>query len=218
MGIFRYVLLFLLVLGPAAISCAGQTGLSQLPDDSLTPGEKLDQECRLDYHQCQVDFDHGARGKPEAMLAGIDLRRGHIGQIILRFGKPLKFEDMPVKGCPECGGERHYMWQKNGWILRVKTEYSRNPTTHHNDEDEPSSVSAERTALTGGTVKTGKGLLIGDTESTFKRIYGTRFIEGTNSKTGKHYIKIEWAGGIDMFIDFDTQSKICRIEIDAYGD
>ena len=80
MRLFRMIFISLL-MGATTLSCVSQAGSSQSPDDSLTPEQKLDQACRLDYHVCQVDFARGAKGKPETMLAGIDVRLGHIQQI-----------------------------------------------------------------------------------------------------------------------------------------
>jgi hypothetical protein len=127
-----------------------------------------------------------ARGRPETVLAGIDLKHTTIEKIVKRFGKPTA-EKRWEPAMPNSVGQIDYYWHKKGLDLHVGIQYS---------NKEPDWKPVDRVEIGPGTSrqlgKTGAGLKLGDSLSDLRRLYGRRFHMRDIPKSKIHDVMIQW--------------------------
>jgi len=101
-----------------------------------------------------------ATGKPETVLAGIDLTKTTIDEVFRRHGQPTREITAPNNRT-----FRGLIWEKTGWKLEVGTHRT------------PKGLVQIRDVYVEGiqpTVGTGQGLRLGDDSVAIARFYGTR--------------------------------------------
>ncbi len=150
-----------------------------------------------------------ARGRPEHILAGINVYDGKIETVVKNLGKPLKYTDTASDDGPVGSGERTYEWIRDGVRLRVGTEYYTDRTTKRVVESAPMIVDIWGTAPDQGIGTTGSGLALGEDVRTAARHYGVRF---HRDKAG---ITIQWKDETTLIVDFDPHGIINHMQLMA---
>ena len=148
-----------------------------------------------------------ARGRPEHLLAGIDVYKGNIGDAIRMLGKPEKIEDATNPDYPPGSGERSYFWRRDGVRLRVGTVYKTDRVTGKIVEGPPNIVDVWGASSGGGLGSTGRGLSLGDTTTALRTIYGPRYERGDRSMT------LQWSDETTMVVDLNTSGQITHIQL-----
>src|SRR5271155_3795021 len=64
-----------------------------------------------------------AQGKPEHILASINVYDDTISDVLKRLGKPDNISSNTYEDYPTGSGERSYEWSREGVRLRASTEY-----------------------------------------------------------------------------------------------
>jgi hypothetical protein len=157
-----------------------------------------------------------APGKPEHMLSGIDVYKTTIAEVIKMYGEPTSKRDIPAEGVKKgVGGERNYIWERNGLRLGAWTYY------HDDQEAGVNGVDVWGTAPNEGLGKSGRGLALGSTPQEQKALYGDRFFvsstygkmlpSGPDPKGKVKSVLLEWHDGTQMVIDYDSNGRISHM-------
>jgi hypothetical protein len=110
-----------------------------------------------------------ARGKPETILAGIDLAHGDADEVLQKFGPPTKKVTVPNN--PQWTG---YLWDTS--TTRLEVEVSRGKDKNYlNAVTIVRLGDGARNAADATGDSTGQGLRLGDNLGQLKKIYGSRF-------------------------------------------
>jgi hypothetical protein len=152
-----------------------------------------------------------ATGKPEHVLAGIDVYRTLPTDLSARLGPTVKTE--VFNGDRALGWEStHYWWLKTGVRLRVATQsFLRNgapPRVRLSDIDVWGPVRGpNRIGVTGA------GLGLGDSMARVVRCYGSRLsVDGGSEGTT---VVIQWPDGTSLTVDLDKGGRIVHIQLSA---
>ena len=147
-----------------------------------------------------------ALGRPEHMLAGVNVYDDTIGAVIKRLGKPDHFSATTNSDYPPGSGERSCEWERDGVRLRVGTEFRTDAATKKIIESAPMIVDGwgERPGSLG---MTGRGLPLGAGLAAIQKVYGSRFQKDT------HAVTIQWKDETTLVIDLnkDGQERIQRL-------
>jgi hypothetical protein len=114
-----------------------------------------------------------ARGKPESSLAGINLKRAKLADVVRMYGPATRRVTAPNN--PDWIG---YVWEKSAVKLEIGFQGP-------NKSGVIDSIYVQ--GMGGGPMgTTGAGLKLGDSIETLKRIYGPRFQETKARKVPQH--------------------------------
>ena len=100
-----------------------------------------------------------ARGRPEHVLAGIDVYKTSVSSLMTRFGRPESFQKYPQT---EESGE--VIWRLKG------------STVHATMNADGIAYAVEVSGAPNEVASTGKGLRLGASLTEAERAYGTRFL------------------------------------------
>ena len=103
-----------------------------------------------------------ARGKPETKLAGIDLTRTKLDNVIRMYGRPKRETRVPNN--PNWTG---YIWELSG--AKIELDVNNGPSGK-----QIGGIYVEGIAR-GKVGSTGRGLRLGDTIEAIKQLYGNKF-------------------------------------------
>jgi hypothetical protein len=150
-----------------------------------------------------VNVDHlpaseQAKGKPEKILAGINIERSRISDIIKLYGKPAKVSIDPKPSNLNVVEIRHYYWSKGSMTLHVAMygEYM-------------GFIDVKGAPGSSQIVRTGRGLKIGDELAAVRRIYGPRFKVQNIPQLKIHNVGIQWrTQAYSLVADLDEKGKI----------
>ncbi|HEU4835054.1 MAG TPA: hypothetical protein VFS90_11585 [Pyrinomonadaceae bacterium] len=133
-----------------------------------------------------VNADHlepkdQARGKPEKTLAGINLDRSSISDVIKLYGKPSRVRKEPKPPGLNVVDIHHYYWTRGSTKLHVVmySEYM-------------GFIEVQGPPGSSRMVRTGRGLKIGDDLADVRRIYGPRFKVRNIPHLKIHDLMIQW--------------------------
>lgn len=156
----------------------------------LAPGARAD----------HLPEDLLAKGRPEKSLAGIHLERSRLSGIVRAHGEPSRVE-----------GDDYY-WEKDGWTLHMVLY--RGHTIKNGEYI--ALIEVEGTKAPRGMDKTGRGLRLGDTISSIRRIYGRRFEERKIPKLGIHDVTVQWRREeVSLVARLDQQGRIRNLRLFA---
>lgn len=158
-----------------------------------------------------------AHGRPENTLAGINLEKATLDQVLQKYGPPAKKVNVPNN--PDWTG---YLWQIGGLRLEVEAFHSANKVSL----DRISIVrtgTMDTTASNAGS--TGAGLKLGDGLDALKRVYGTKFhlskqqtvpadTEPFLSMPGSRTAMIQWTPvEFTLIAGLDAQGNIIAMQL-----
>jgi hypothetical protein len=128
-----------------------------------------------------------ARGRPETKIAGIDLSRDKLADIIRRYGQPTRVKSWESDR-PDWSSQYEYYWLKRGINLHVVVERlpKKDPKWEYIGLVEVDAGTSRKLGTTG------KGLRVGDNLRDLKRIYGSRFKVRNIPKIKIHDVMIQW--------------------------
>ena len=120
-----------------------------------------------------------AKGKPEKVLAGINLDRSKIADVIKLYGKPSNVTKEP--SIPNVVDTSHYYWMKGSAKLHVVV-YGNYIAL----------IEVEGSPGAGQIGRTGRGLKIGDDLADVRRIYGPKYKVRNIPERQIHDVEIQW--------------------------
>ena len=148
-----------------------------------------------------------ARGRPETILAGIDLKHTSFEKIVRLYGKPTE-QKRWEPGLPNSSGAIDYYWRRRGLNLHVQVEFL---------PERPDWKSVGLAAVGRGTsrkVKTGVGLGIGDTLSDLRRVYGNRYHLRDIPKLNIHDAMFQWRQEeYSLVAELDHKNRITSLTL-----
>jgi hypothetical protein len=144
-----------------------------------------------------------AAGKPDTVLAGIDVYHTTVQQIIARWGQPDAVRDIPDQGT--VAGGRDYVWKKNGDEIICGT---------WNNKALQSIVYSVEVRGTVGTrsTSTGRGLEIGQRLTNIVAVYGKRYAVSA-SKLGGRQFTIQWSDETTLYITLNAMGRVVRMHL-----
>lgn len=147
-----------------------------------------------------------AVGKPEHVLAGVNVYDDTIGAVIKRLGKPDHFSATTNADYPPGSGERSYEWDRDGVKLRVGTEFRTDAATKKVIESAPMLVDVwgERPGNLGST---GRGLPLGANLASIQEVYGSRF------QKDMHGVTLQWKDETTLVIDLNKDGRIVHMQL-----
>ena len=149
-----------------------------------------------------------ARGRPETVLARINLETTSIEKIIKLYGKPTE-EKKWEPGMPNSAGQIDYYWRRRGLNLHVQIEFI--------DKD-PSWKPVELVEVSVGTSRsvgvTRAGLALGDTLADLRRVYGRRFHLRSIPKHNIHDVTVQWRREeYSLVATLDSKNRITSLSL-----
>jgi hypothetical protein len=161
-----------------------------------------------------------ARGEPENTLAGINLESSTPDEVRRKFGPPSK-----TVTAPNNPGWTGYLWQTAN--TRLEVEVTKGRTRDYVDRVTIVQLNgASPTAVwTIPPPSTGRGLKLGDTVATLKRIYGDRFqlskqakvaadAEPFGSLPGSRLAMVQWTPiEFTLMAGLDGDGKIVAMQL-----
>jgi hypothetical protein len=147
-----------------------------------------------------------AVGKPEHILAGVNVYDDTIGAIIKRLGKPDHFSATTNPDYPPGSGERSYEWNRDGVRLRVGTEFRTDATTKKVIESAPLLVDVWG-KRPGNLGNTGRGLPLGADFATIQKVYGSR------SQKNPYAVTLQWKDETTLVIDLNKEGRIVHMQL-----
>ena len=147
-----------------------------------------------------------AIGKPEHVLAGVNVYDDTIGEVIKRLGKPDHFTATTNADYPPGSGERSYEWDRDGVRLRVGTQFRTDATTKKIVESAPMIVDVWGEGP-GNLGITGRGLRLGADLTAIKKIYGSRF------QKDPHAVTLQWKDETTLVIDLKKDGRIVHMQL-----
>ena len=145
-----------------------------------------------------------ARGKPEKTLAGINLERSRISDVVKLYGKPSRVSTDPKPNL-NVVETQHYYWIKGSTTLHVGVygEYM-------------GFIKVQGPPSSRQIVRTGKGLKIGDDLADVRRIYGPRYKVRNIPKLKIHDVMIQWRTKMyTLGAEFDEKGRIKSLSLVA---
>lgn len=145
-----------------------------------------------------------AKGRSDAILAGIDVYKSDVKAVIAELGQPTKVIDVPDKG-PVAGGQ-DYEWEKAGLKLVCGT---------WNDKGEDSvcySVEVWGMDSSNKIGATGRGLRLGATLTDIHRIYGQRMLV-SKLDDGDVQVTVQWSDDTTLYVFVNKQGRIDHIHL-----
>ena len=147
-----------------------------------------------------------ARGKPETRLAGIDLRRDKLAEVLARYGPPTKTKAWEQDN-PKVSNSYDYYWNSQGITLKIVVE--RLPNLEYLTLID---VTGPRTRNRIG--RTGRGLSLGDSLRDFHRFYGSRTKVRNISKFDIHDVMVQWhREEYSLVATLDRNNRITRLTL-----
>ncbi len=146
-----------------------------------------------------------AKGKPEKILAGINIDRSRISDIIKLYGKPAKVSTDPKPPNLNVVETHHYYWSKGSTRLHVAMygEYM-------------GFIEVKGAPSSSQIVRTGKGLKIGDDLADVRRIYGPIFKVRNIPHLKIHDMMIQWrTQEYSLVADLDEKGRIKSLILSA---
>lgn len=152
-----------------------------------------------------------AKGKPETSLAGIDISKASIADVVRKIGKPDKvIRESRLSGAATEATE--YYWERSGVRLLVKA-YGENGK---GSREYLAVIEAEGPGFPGGLGRTGAGLKLGDRLSDLRHIYGRRFEERVLQNRKIHDVAIMWRHSeSSLAVKLDASGRIIAISLYA---
>lgn len=147
-----------------------------------------------------------ALGKPEHVLAGVNVYDDTIGAVIKRLGKPDHFSATTNADYPPGSGERSYEWDRDGVRLRVSTEFRTDAATKKVIESAPMLVDVWG-EQPGNFGSTGRGLQLCADFATIQKIYGSHF------QTDPHAVTLQWKDETTLVIDLNKDNRIVHMQL-----
>jgi hypothetical protein len=143
-------------------------------------------------------------GKGEHVLAGIDVDRNSIEEVLKRFGKPTRQEQdsAPSEGIT---AQRRYVWDEANVRVEVVTAFSIEPVFTGGRREVVTDVTVD--GRNGEIGRTGRGLKLGDSYTRVAALYGNRF-----ERNGRK-LTIEWDSGASLFVEWNKQNLVTHIEL-----
>ena len=123
-----------------------------------------------------------ARGRPEHVLAGVDVYKTTVKSLIERYGKPVSFKKPPET---EEAGE--VTWNLQGSVLHVSMNA------------DGTAYAAEVHGAPATLTRTGKGLRLGGSLQDVQRIYGSRYLRHGDEVT------LQWSDETELRLHFAGQ-------------
>ena len=120
-----------------------------------------------------------ARGRPEHVLAGIDVYKTSVDSLMTKFGKPVSFKKYPQT---EESGE--VVWQLGG------------SNVHACMIADGTAYAVEVSGAPSELADTGKGLKLGANLAEAERVYGTRFLRRGDQVT------FQWSDETELRLHF----------------
>jgi hypothetical protein len=147
-----------------------------------------------------------ALGKPEHVLAGVNVYDDKIESVLEQLGKRSKVDSNTNSDYPQGSGERSYDWDSNEVRVRVGTEFRTDETTKKVIESAPMVVDVWRSGV-GLDGKTGRGLALGDGISWVRQVYGPRF------QKDPHSITLQWKDETTLVLHLDDKGRIIHMQL-----
>lgn len=147
-----------------------------------------------------------AEGKPEHMLAGVNVYNSRIESVIKRLGKPDKITSTEDRDGPPGSGERAYEWDRYRVRMRVATEF-RTDTVSKRIIETPAMIVDVWGVQRGKFGSTGKGLSLGANIEEIRRIYGPRF------QKDAHSVIVQWKDETTLVIDLNHKGHIVHMQL-----
>ena len=130
------------------VACASPCMADHCPEESITPGPA------------------------DTVMCGIDVANAHMEDLIQNFGSPTSSHASPCDGCPSNSGANSHAWKLGTATLTASTEFY---TDAFGKKIEPVLVMKLQGDNRAKNLRTGRGLRLGDSAATVKRLYGTVF-------------------------------------------
>lgn len=144
-----------------------------------------------------------AKGKPDTVLAGVDVYHTTVEQLIKRWGQPSLVRDIPDQGT--VAGGRDYIWKKDGHKIDCGT---------WNDKGVRSivySVDVQGTQI-DRRFSTGRGLVIGQNGTSVRKIYGDRYVVSPYH-SGMRQLTIQWADDTTLYVLIDRSNRVVGLHL-----
>jgi hypothetical protein len=145
-------------------------------------------------------------GKPEHVLAGVNVYDDKIESVLEQLGKRSKVDSNTNSDYPQGSGERSYDWDSTEVRVRVGTEFRTDETTKKVIESAPMVVDVWRSGV-GLDGKTGRGLALGDGISRVRQVYGPRF------QKDPHSIILQWKDETTLVLHLDDKGRIIHMQL-----
>lgn len=146
-----------------------------------------------------------ASGKPEHVLASINVYKTRLPEAAQRLGKPASTRDEPVEDAPRAIS-RDYIWRSDDCVLTAGTYIldGKDGILYF--------VSVAGCSRAPKQWRTGRGLQLGMTIPEVRAMYGPRF-SGDAKRDGS--INYEFRDGTTLTVDFGSDQKVRAIKLIA---
>ncbi|CAG0942183.1 hypothetical protein ANRL1_00836 [Anaerolineae bacterium] len=139
-----------------------------------------------------------AAGKPEKLLAGLNIEHSKVKDAIRRFGKPTRID------------KDRYSWERRNCTIELVSSEATGPS------DRLDLISVQRKGRSKVSIGTGKGLRIGDSIEAVARIYGRKFHEHIVPGHKIHEIMVQWRGPeFSLIASLDSTGRIEKLSLFA---
>jgi hypothetical protein len=152
-----------------------------------------------------------AAGASEHLLAGLDVTRAQLPEVIRALGRPNKHQEGTFEGDPHGSGWGQYKWKHGATVVKVLTEFYTSETAAKVESIGAIEISGARSGIKG----TGKGLKLADTEPKLTGLYGTRFVRGTvnGPELGLRTLTYCFEDEIELSVGLDSAGRIAVIRL-----
>jgi hypothetical protein len=164
--------------------------------------------CALSAIADHLPAEKQARGKPEHVLAGVNVYRGKVADAVRRFGNG-RVENHSDSDYPAGSGERTYRWQINGVRLQLATVFRTDWKTRRLIEGPPQVVDVWGDSPADRATSTGAGLSLGGTLADVIRLHGRQFERGEN------WVIVQWRDETTLVVDFNGSGRITHMHLEA---
>lgn len=161
---------------------------------------KGDTEMWITFITAAVLLSGAHQVKPDERLAGLWLDMS-LKQVLHFLGPPVQVIDTPDTKSTWRAGERHYRFVNNDMSYIVYEEYYQQLTMKSEHSSGAEYIEIRGRPRHHQTIGTGRGLMLGDTLSRVRHIYGKVSINN-------HFIQCDISDGIVLELKLDTKDNI----------
>lgn len=141
----------------------------------------------------------------ETSLAGVNLG-APMTEVRRILGVPTRVVDTPIKDVAWRAGEREYYFVRDKVVIKVLEGYYQKPGMQSEHSSGVLGISVQGNGPVDKSIRTGRGLSLGDSVQTVRRLYG-------RAPQVKQHIQIHWTNGNILDIDLDSNGMVSEIDL-----
>ena len=158
--------------------------------------------------------DRTASAAPETSLAGVDVIRDKVPDVLARLGKPTSHKEGREADYPVGSGWADYEWKYSRATVSMSTEFYTSDTGARVEAVELIQMSGTSSRA---PLCTGKGLRLGDEVKRVLALYGTTYVEGTvnGPELGKRTMTYCFSDETELSIGLTADSHVVAMWLHA---